>query len=289
MSMEQTARAQRFHQLHSGGRVLVLPNAWDAASARIIEQAGAPAIATTSAGMAWSLGFADGERLPVEELLAACSRICRRVSVPVSVDIERGYGQNPEEVAVVVGALLKLGIVGVNIEDGVIPGTHVLASPSVLGERIAAIRAVAQKHDVRLFINARTDTYFVPNDDPAARLEDTVQRALLYVAAGADGIFVPGLAGLDEIVRIAKRVPRPLNIYAGYAGVPQVAELLRAGVRRVSLGCGPLQAVMALTRRMAQEAIDQGSYTAMTENMLSAAEANSLFTNRFDPPQAMRL
>jgi 2-methylisocitrate lyase-like PEP mutase family enzyme len=279
MTMNLAENARRFHRLHDGGELLVLPNAWDAASARLIEQAGAHAIATTSAGMAWSLGYADGERLPLDELLAACARIYRVVSVPVSVDIERGYAQTPEQVGAVAAALIDLGVVGVNIEDGTLPGSAVLTAPAVLGDRIAAIRSVAERAGVPLFINARTDTYFVPNDDPVARVEETVRRARQYVEAGADGIFVPGITDLREMADVASRIGRPLNIYAGFAGVPPIAELRRAGVRRVSLGCGPLQALMAHTRRIAREVLEQGSYAAMTGEMLSAAEANQLFAH----------
>jgi 2-methylisocitrate lyase-like PEP mutase family enzyme len=277
----QQERAKAFHRLHAGDGILVLVNAWDAASARIFEQAGSPAIATTSAGMAWSLGYSDGEQVSVRELVEACARICRVVTAPVSVDIERGYGQTPAEVSATVRALLELGVVGVNIEDGVTPGATELVPPGVLTEKISAIRAVAEEAGVRLFINARTDTYFVSTvegDDPVARYEETVRRAQMYIAAGADGIFVPGLASLEEITRMAKVLPRPLNIYAGYAGLPPVDELRRAGVRRVSLGCGPLQTALALAQRIATETLTEGTYTAMTANMLSAREANGLFS-----------
>jgi 2-methylisocitrate lyase-like PEP mutase family enzyme len=279
MSANFADNARAFHHLHDSDRLLVLPNAWDAASARIIEQAGAKAIATTSAGMAWSLGYPDGERLPPDELLAACARISRVVSVPISVDIERGYAQTPAQVAALAGALMELGVVGVNIEDGVVAGSSTLTAAAVLGERIAAIRATAQRAGVPLFVNARTDTYFVPNADPAARVEETVRRARCYTEAGADGIFVPGITDLAEMTAIAQRIALPLNIYAGFPGVPPVSELRHAGVRRVSLGCGPLQSLLAQTRRIAHEVLDRGSYAEMTSEMLSASEVNRLFAH----------
>lgn len=259
--------------------MLVLVNAWDAASARLFEQAGSPAIATTSAGMAWSLGYSDGEQVSAHELVEACARICRVVTAPVSVDIERGYGRTPAEVSATVRALLELGVVGINIEDGLTPGTKELAPPSDLVEKISAIRALAEEAGAPLFINARTDAYLAPTNDPGARYEDTVRRAQMYVAAGADGIFAPGLESPEEMARLAQAVERPLNIYAGYAGLPPVAELRRAGVRRVSLGCGPFQAALALARRIATETLNEGTYAAMTTDMLSAGEANSLFSN----------
>ena len=271
----QLQRAKRFRELHQG-QPLVLVNAWDAGSARLLESCGALAIATTSAAMAWSLGYADGERLPVNELINACQRICRVVSVPVSVDIERGYGQTPAEIPAILRALLDIGVVGINIEDGIDRSTGKLHEAGVLAERIAAIRATANARGVPLFINARTDTYFIAAPDPVARYEDTVRRARIYVDAGADGIFVPGLADIREIENVARAVPRPLNIYA-YSGVPPVSALATANVRRVSLGCGPLQASFALTRRIAIEALEQGAYAAMTADMFPVDAANALF------------
>jgi 2-methylisocitrate lyase-like PEP mutase family enzyme len=274
----QQERAEAFHRLHTGDGILVLVNAWDAASARLLEQAGLPAIATTSAAVAWSLGYSDGEQVSARELIEACARICRVVTAPVSVDIERGYGRTPAEVAATVRALLELGVVGINIEDGLTPGANELASPYILTEKITAIRAVAKEAGSPLFINARTDPYLAPTNDPDARYEETVRRAQMYIAAGADGVFAPGLESLEEMARIAQVLPRPLNIYAGFSGLPPVAELRRAGVRRVSLGCGPLQAALALVRRIATEALNEGTYTAMTTDMLSLSEANSLFS-----------
>lgn len=276
----QQERADVFHRLHAGDKALVLVNAWDAASARLFEQAGAPAIGTTSAGIAWSLGYSDGEQMNMRELIQACERICRVVTAPVSVDIERGFGRTPTEVCETARALLELGVVGINIEDGVAPGAKELVPPGILAEKISAIRAVAEEFGVRLFINARTDTYFVSTvegEDPVARYDEAVRRARIYVEAGADGIFVPGIESLEEMERMARETPRPLNIYAGYAGLPPVAALQRVGVRRVSLGCGPFQAALALARRVATEALNDGTYTAMTTSMLSVGEVNNLF------------
>lgn len=278
MPLTTRDRAEAFQRLHTGDGILVLVNAWDAASARLFEEAGSPAIATSSAGMSWSLGYPDGEQVSLNELLEACARICRVVTAPVSVDLERGYGKTPDEVAATVRALLEMGVVGINIEDGLRAGTNELAPPGVLAEKISAIRAVAETAGVPLFINARTDTYLIPADDPHARFEETIRRAQKYIAAGADGIFVPGLENLDEMAQLARIITRPLNIYAGYAGLPPVRELRNAGIRRVSLGCGPLQAALALARRIAGETLKDGTYGVMTADMLSAAETNGLFS-----------
>ncbi|QSI28466.1 isocitrate lyase/phosphoenolpyruvate mutase family protein [Variovorax sp. RKNM96] len=269
-------RTETFHRLHAGPAPLVLVNAWDAVSARIVERAGAKAIATTSAGIAWALGYSDGERVPVDELLAATARICRVADVPVTVDIERGFGDSTQAVCDVVRALIDMGAAGVNIEDGTLPGTRELAPPEILCERIEALRRL----DARFFINARTDTYFVANDDPAARYEDTLRRARLYASAGADGIFVPGMSKLDEIAGLAAAVPLPVNVYAGHTQAPSVAVLAGAGARRISLGCGPLQAALRLLDRIAAEAFDGGDagFRAMGAGMLSAGEINGLFS-----------
>jgi 2-methylisocitrate lyase-like PEP mutase family enzyme len=268
------SQSDLFHRLHSGPAPLILVNAWDAASARVIERAGASAIATTSAGIAWSLGYADGERMPADELIAVCARIRRVTRLPLSVDLERGYGDSTQAVRDVAAALIDLGVAGINIEDGTRSGTRELAPPEVLCERIAAIRAL----DARFFINARTDTHIVPWDDPAARFEETLRRATLCAAAGADGIFVPGLASPEEIEGLSRAVALPVNVYAGYAGAPPAESLARAGARRISLGCGPLQAALGLVGQLASEALAHGRFDAMDERMLSVGELNALFS-----------
>lgn len=277
MNHDQRERADYFHQLHAGLTPLMLPNAWDAASARVIENAGAKAVATTSAGMAWALGYPDGEHVPVQELLAACKRICRVVAAPVSVDIERGYGRDAQETSNLVEALIHLGVVGINMEDGTDPGTQTLAHPSILCERIACARAVAQRQDLRLFINARIDTYCTSSVAPAARLEETRARALAYIDAGADGVFVPGLADPQDIAALAGSLPVPLNIYAGYPGAPDSQVLHTLGVRRISLGCGTTQAVLAHLASIASEAINEGRYETMGHAMLTVGQVNGLF------------
>ena len=277
MNREQRNRAERLHQLHAGPAPLVLCNVWDVASARIVEQAGAQVIATTSAGMAWAMGYADGEQMPVDELLSACRRICRVVKAPVSVDIERGFGASAQGTAALVGALIELGVVGINIEDGTDPATGALADAAILGERIACIREVARQQGLPLFINARIDTFCAAGVARETRLEETLRRALRYIDAGADGIFVPGLADPAEISYLVSRLPVPLNIYAGYPGAPAVADLQRLGVRRVSLGCGAMQAVLAHLANITTEALVDGRYDTMASHMLTTAQANGLF------------
>jgi len=265
-----------FHRLHSGPAPLILVNAWDAASARVIERAGASAIATTSAGIAWSLGYADGERMPADELIAACARICRVARVPVSVDLERGYGDSTQAVRDVAAALIDLGVAGINIEDGTRPGTRELAPPEMLCERIAAIRAL----DGRFFINARTDTHIVPWDDPAARFEETLRRATLCAAAGADGIFVPGLSSPEEIEGLSRAVALPVNVYAGYAGAPRPRA--SRGLARVASA----SAAARCRRRWAWWASSRArpSRTAASMRWTNACCRSASSTRSFHPP-----
>lgn len=272
-------RAAALHRLHQQERPLVLVNAWDAVSARLLESAGSSAIATTSAGMAWALGYADGERLPVAELIAACERICRVVQVPVSVDIEQGFGATETDVAAVVEALIDLGVAGINIEDGVDERGQ-LHPAERLASRIATVRELARRRDTPLFINARTDVYFAPHEPPAERFDKALARARRYIAAGADGVFVPGLHQLDALRTLAQAIDRPLNVYAGYPGVPSVDELAAAGVRRISLGCGPMQSALALLGRITNEALGEGRFDTMTASMVSAGSLNALFAPR---------
>lgn len=258
--------SQTLHRLHQGPAPLVLVNAWDAGSARLLEQAGSPVIATSSAAMAWSLGHADGERLPLAELLAAVARICRSVRVPVTVDIERGQGATPADVRAFVRELVALGVAGINIEDG-LGADGLPVNPQIVSERIAALR------DLGLFINVRTDVFLAPITDA---FDDALRRAQLYVEAGADGIFLPGLGDLDSLARLARAVDKPINAYAGYPGAPGVTALAAAGVRRISLGCAPAQAAYGLLGRIAAQALQQGRFDELA-GMASVDTLNGLF------------
>jgi 2-methylisocitrate lyase-like PEP mutase family enzyme len=277
MSTELVRRAEAFKALHAGPSPLILLNAWDAASAAVFARAGAAAVATTSAGVAWSAGYPDGQRMAFADLLRTVSNICRVVKVPVSVDIERGFGADAAEVARNVAAVMDAGGIGVNIEDGIDPATSALRPAQVAAERIAALRAVANTRGVPLFINARTDVYFLPAQAPERRLEEAVERLAHYARAGADGAFAPGLVDTSEIAKLVSRITLPLNVYAGYAGVPPVAQLAAAGARRISVGCGPLQGLLGQAEAMAREILERGSYDGMLRGALTAASVNGLF------------
>jgi 2-methylisocitrate lyase-like PEP mutase family enzyme len=261
-------QAARFRALHRPGTPLVLANAWDVASARVFALAGAPALGTTSAGVAWSLGYPDGQHLPVPLLVDAVARIARAVDVPVTVDVEAGYGDGPAAVRDVVRAMIDAGAVGVNVEDGGGP-------PDALAAKVGALRELAGALDLPLFVNARTDVYLRPLVAPGERLAEAERRLARYAAAGADGLFVPGIMEPEEIARLA-RLPRPINVYA-FRGVPSVPELARLGVGRVSVGCGPMQATLGLARRIAAELFETGTYEHMSDGALSVGQANHLF------------
>ncbi|HEY4421409.1 MAG TPA: isocitrate lyase/phosphoenolpyruvate mutase family protein, partial [Pseudonocardia sp.] len=266
-----TDHATRFRQLHETG-VLVLPNAWDAASARLIEAAGAQAIATTSAGVAWSLGHADGNHLPRELAADAVRRIVGVVSVPVTADIETGYGETITELRSTIEAIVGAGAVGINIEDA---GAPLRATGEQAG-RIRTVRETAESAGVPLFVNARIDAYLRQVGDPAARLDETVSRGLAYIDAGADGIFVPGLLDAETLRELAGRLPVPLNAMAG-PGAPAVAELAELGVRRVSVGTAIAQAAYATARRGALELLTGGTYDSLVGGV-DYGELNALLT-----------
>ncbi|CAL9374413.1 isocitrate lyase/phosphoenolpyruvate mutase family protein [Streptomyces sp. Tu 3180] len=252
-------RALAFRSLHLPGRPLVLPNAWDPASARLVEDAGAAAVATTSAGLAWALGAADGERMDRERALAAVAGIAGAVGVPVTADIESGYAEDPEGVAGTVRAVLAAGAVGVNIEDALHgAGRGPLRPVAEQAERVAAARRAADAAGVPLFVNARVDTFL----RGAGGVEQTLERAAAYRAAGADGIFVPGAVDPETVEELAAGIDGPLNVMAG-PGAPPVADLAALGVARVSVGSGIAQAAHALVRRAARELLGAGTYGAM--------------------------
>lgn len=269
--MTSSERAAEFHRLHRDG-VLVLPNVWDAASARLVERAGAAAVATTSGGVAWSLGAADGDRLSRELAVEAVRRIAAAVAVPVSADIESGFGARPEDVAATVRLVLEAGAVGVNLEDAGAP----LRDVAEQAERIAAARAAADAAGVPLFVNARTDVYLRGVGAESGRPAETVRRAQAYAAAGADGIFVPGLLDPAVLRELAAAIPRPLNVLVG-PGAPPVAELAALGVRRVSVGTGIAQAAYGTARRAAVELLTSGTYGELAGG-IGYGELNALLS-----------
>jgi 2-methylisocitrate lyase-like PEP mutase family enzyme len=259
------------------GAILVLPNAWDAMSARTIEQAGARAIATTSAGLSWALGRPDGHGLGRGDMIEAVRRVVSVVRVPVTADVEGGYGAGtPDDVAATVRGVIEAGAVGINLEDGPGPNGTALLEPEAQGARIEAARAAAPRTD--LFINARIDVYLRRAGPEERRFDETIRRARTYAAAGADGVFVPSVVDAATIRRLAGAVGLPLNVMA-LPGAPSVAELARLGVARVSLGPGITLSVMATIRRAAAEVLEAGTYERLRDAM-PFADADRLFEDR---------
>jgi 2-methylisocitrate lyase-like PEP mutase family enzyme len=270
----RTNQAIQFRQLHRGPNVLILPNAWDVASARIFEDAGFPAIATTSAGIAYSLGYADGQHIPREEMMARIARIVRAVHVPVTADIEAGYGSNVEDVAKTTCELIQMGVVGMNLEDGSSDRTHPLIDLQLAADKIKAARQAAVDARAQIVINARTDVYLLPGANPDADYSEALRRLVAFRDAGADCVFAPGLKDAETIGRLAKAVECPLNILAG-PGTPSIPELAKLGVARVSVGSGPMRATLGLLRRLAEELKTSGTYSEM-KGAVPYAEVNKL-------------
>ena len=271
---EQMTRANAFRGMHRGPGVLVLPNAWDVASARIVEEAGFGAIATTSAGVAFSLGYPDGEKIPRVEMLARVARIARAVRVPVTADVEAGYGHRPEDAAETARGVIEAGAIGMNLEDGTDDLQHPVADLSLQLEKIRAMREVALKSSVLLVLNARTDIYLARVGAPETRYDETVKRLVAFRDAGADCVFAPGLRDPETIARLVRDVQCPLNILAG-PGSPSIAELQKLGVARVSLGSSAMRATLGLLRRVAEELKTAGTYESL-DGAPSHGELNQL-------------
>ena len=270
----QLDKAIHFRQLHRGSAALVLPNAWDVASARIVEEAGFPAIATTSAGIAFSLGYPDGQRIPREEMIARIARIARAVKVPVTADIEAGYGSTPEDAARTTRELIQAGAVGMNLEDRSGNPDQPLVDLQLAVEKIKAARKAAADLRMPLMVNARTDVYLLPDAQPAAGYYEASRRLLAYRDAGADCVFAPGLKDAETIGRLVRDLQCPVNILA-VPGTPSVPELEKLGVARVSLGSGPMRATLGLLRRITEELKATGAYSAL-ESALPYVEVNKL-------------
>jgi 2-methylisocitrate lyase-like PEP mutase family enzyme len=263
-----TDKAAELLALH-GGPGFVLPNAWDAGSARILERAGFPAIATTSAGIAWSCGVPDGGALDRDTMLAHLARIVAAVDVPVTADLESGYGNTADEVGQTVARAVDTGAVGANLEDA---AGGCLFDVDEAAERIMAARAAAPSGS--FVLNARTDTYFAGAGGDV--FVETVERAARYIEAGADCIFVPGVAEPDTIRRIAAAIPGPLNIVAGLANTVDARTLFALGVKRVSLGGSLARAALSTLERAARELHDSGTL-GFLDGVISYADVQRLF------------
>jgi len=271
---EQKAKALAFRAMHRSGKILVLPNAWDVASARVFEEAGYGAMATTSAGIAYSLGYPDGQKISREEILARVGRIARAVKVPVTADVESGYGPRPEDAARTAREVIEAGGVGMNLEDGSDDVSKPLAELSLQLEKIRAVREAALKTGVLLVLNARTDVYLAEVGAAKRRYDETLRRAVAFRDAGADCVFVPGLRDPETIGRLVKDVKCPVNILVGPEW-PTIADLEKLGVARVTVGSAAMRATLGLVHRIAKELQMTGTYSAL-EGGIPYADVNRM-------------
>jgi len=269
----QAENANRFLALHQGPKILVLANVWDVASARIVERAGFRAIATSSAAIANSLGYPDGQHISRAEMLAVVKRIAAKVSLPVSADLEAGYGDEAEEMAETARALIEAGAVGLNLEDGIHEAELIPLERHV--EKVKRIRETADALGVQAVINARTDVYLAGIGEPASRFEHAVRRANAYREAGADCLFIPGVYDAETIGELVKAVRGPVNVLAN-PKTPSLPELELLGVRRVSFGSWPARAALGLFARFAHELLEKGTFTTLGDWALPYADMNRL-------------
>jgi len=268
--------ARQFLQLHDRRKILILPNAWDVASARIFEDAGFPAIATTSGGIANSLGYPDGQHVPRNEMLDVVHRIAAAVAIPVTADLEAGYGPTPEAVADTARQAISVGAVGMNLEDGVPGKPDALVDLSLQKEMIRAIIEAAEGMHLSFVLNARTDVFLHSIGPAETRLSRAIERLNAYRESGAQCLFAPGVSDEKVISHLVSGVTGPLNILAT-VGSPAIPTLERLGVARVSLGSGPMRASLGLLKRMARQLQQEGSFALMTQDAVSYADANRLF------------
>src|SRR2546428_4088694 len=277
----QKDKAQDFRGLHHGKRILILPNAWDVPSARVFENEGFPAVATSSSGLMVSLGYPDGEVIGCNEFVSAVERIAKVVSVPLSVDIVAGFGKTTEEVVATVKAILRAGGIGVNIEDFAHSSKKLFPAERQV-ENVKAIRRLGDTVGVPLVINARTDALRFGTGDDEAKFDEAARRAIAYRDAGADCVYPMGLTEAVSIKRFVKELDFPINVMVR-KGLPGVNELERLGVARVSFGPSASYAAMGLLKRASKEVLEKGTYQNLVDGAIAFDELNSLATPRQDP------
>jgi 2-methylisocitrate lyase-like PEP mutase family enzyme len=275
---EQKRKADEFLALHRSPPILILPNAWDVVSTKIFELEGFNAIGTTSAGIAATLGYADGEQMSLAENMEVVQRIAHSTDLPVSADIEAGYAVTVEGVVESAKAVLDVGAVGLNLEDCTGDPDTPLFEISLQQEKIKAIREMSAAVGIHVVINARTDVYLIEDEQPD-RLRDTIHRGNAYVEAGADCIFVPDFGNLSkkEMAVLVKEISAPINVIAGPT-IPPIFELQDIGVSRVSVGPRPMRALLSLLREIARELINTGSYNLMSKSSITYSEVNQWFS-----------
>jgi 2-methylisocitrate lyase-like PEP mutase family enzyme len=270
----QREKAERFRALHRRGRILILPNAWDVPSARVFEDAGFPAVATSSAGMMVSLGYPDGESIPRELFLSAVQRIASSLSVPLSVDIVSGFGERPQEIESMITNVVEAGGIGLNIEDYDLSSDKLRPVEKAV-EKIKLIKKLCEKLDVPIVINGRTDALSHGSGSDEEKLKEAISRAKAYRDAGSDCVYPMRLADARSIEIFVKELDFPTNVMIR-KGLPSIQELERLGVARVSFGPSASYATMGLLKRASQEVIESGTYENLTEGAITFDELNRL-------------
>ena len=271
----QAEKAEQFRKLHQGPPILVLPNAWDVASARILEELGYPAIATTSAGVAFSLGYPDGQRISRDQMLEVVARIAHAVRVPVTADMEAGYGTSVKDMIETTKAVIASGAIGMNLEDVTGDDESSQVDTALQVEKIRAIRKTASSLGVPLVLNARTDIYLMPIGPAETRLDRTVERLRGYRQAGADCLFAPGVREGETIRKLVGAIEGPLNILLMPDG-PSLGELEKMGVARASAGSAVMRATLSLVQRFGKELMQTGSCDFLFDGTIPHADVNRL-------------
>jgi len=274
----QREKAEDFRSLHRGRRILILPNGWDVPSARVFEDAGFPAVATSSAGMMVSLGYPDGEVIDRQEMVSAVRRIAKVLVIPLSADVVAGFGATPKEVAATVRSVIEAGAIGINIEDFV-HATKELYAVEKQVEKLKAIKALGESMRIPLVINARTDALRYAPGDPESKLKEAIRRGLAYRDAGADCVYPMGLTDAASISLFVKALNSPVNVMVR-RGLPPTKELERLGVARLSFGPTASYAAMGLLKRAAREVLEKGTYESLVEGAITFDELNSLAVPR---------
>ena len=281
----QAQKAEQFRKLHHGPRLLFLPNAWDVVSARILEECGHPAIATSSAAVAFSLGYPDGQRISRDEMLEVAGRIARAVEIPVTADLEAGYGTTVKDMGETVKAAIAAGVIGMNLEDITGDDESSFVDLPLQVEKIRAICETAKSLGVSFVLNARTDIYLMPIGPESTRFERTAERLRAYRDAGATCLFAPGLYDRETIAKLVKAVEAPINILANPA-CPPMAELENIGVARVTAGSGIMRAALGLVRRIGKDMLESRSCEMMFAGAIPHAELNRLMQRRANEANA---
>jgi 2-methylisocitrate lyase-like PEP mutase family enzyme len=276
VSSYQKAKAELFLKLHEDKEILVLLNSWDPGSSRLIEACGFKAIATTSMGISASLGYPDCQAIPFTEMADAITKIVNRVSLPVTADIEGGYGKNLKEIVLYAEKFISTGIVGVNIEDSYELNPHLLEETEFC-ERVSAIRDLSDSLGFHLVINARTDVFLTHSGEPENRLTEVIRRGNKYREAGADCIFIPDVSEEDKITTLVKEIDAPINMLVnptrGIGLPPSISRMENLGVARVSFGSSLMKATLTMTKKIVSEVKENGTYNVLFENLSPIAES----------------